>query len=157
MRSANQNAGGENASLVRLHLSFGWWTLLVFLTLGLVLESLHGFKVRWYLDVTNETRRLLWTLAHAHGTLLGLLNLAFAVSVAVLPPRSKRLARIASRALIGASVLMPGGFLLGGLVIYGGDPGLGILLLPLGAVLLFVGVLCAALQVRGKQAVSLDE
>jgi hypothetical protein len=151
MQSAKQNEPGGNASLVRLHLSFGWWALLVFLTLGLVLESLHGFKVRWYLDVTNETRRLLWTLAHAHGTLLGLLNLAFAASIAVLPPRSKRLERFASRALIGASVLMPGGFLLGGFVIYGGDPGLGILLLPLGAALLFLAVLCAALQIRREQ------
>ena len=40
------------------HLRFGWWSLLVFATLGLVLESLHGFKVRAYLDVSNETRRL---------------------------------------------------------------------------------------------------
>jgi len=56
------------------HLRFGWWSLLVFATLGLILESLHGFKVRAYLDVSNETRRLMWTLAHAHGTLLAVVS-----------------------------------------------------------------------------------
>ena len=34
------------------------------------------------------------------------------------------------------SVLLPGGFLLGGLVIHGGDPGIGIYLTPIGAALL---------------------
>jgi hypothetical protein len=63
------------------HLRFGWWTLLVFLTMGLVLEILHGFKAEAYLKVSNETRRLMWTLAHAHGTLLGLVNIAFAMTV----------------------------------------------------------------------------
>ncbi len=145
MPDEKQSAEAPLDPLVRSHLRFGWWSLLVFLTLGLVLEAMHGFKVRWYLDVTNETRRLLWRLAHAHGTLLGLLNLAFAGSLAILPRRPDRWKRIASRCLVGASVLMPSGFFLGGFVIYEGDPGLGILLLPIGAILLFVAVLCAAL------------
>ena len=29
------------------HLTTGWWTLLVFLTLGFVLEVLHGFRSGW--------------------------------------------------------------------------------------------------------------
>ena len=58
----------------RRHLRVGWWSLLLFATLGLVLESLQGFKVRAYLDVSNETRRLMWTLAHAHGTLVGIVT-----------------------------------------------------------------------------------
>ena len=45
-----------------------------------------------------------------------------------------------SGCLIGASILMPGGFFLGGWVTYGGDPGLRIFLLPIGAFLLFMGV-----------------
>ena len=69
------------AALARRHLQIGWWALLVFLSVGLVLEALHGLKVGLYLDVSNETRRLMWRLAHAHGTLLALVNLAFAVSV----------------------------------------------------------------------------
>ena len=61
----------------RLHLWFGWWALLIFLALGIVLEMLHGFKVGWYLNVENESRRLMWNLAHSHGTLLAFVNLAF--------------------------------------------------------------------------------
>ena len=29
--------------LTKRHLRFGWWALLLFLTLGLGLEALHGF------------------------------------------------------------------------------------------------------------------
>ena len=39
---------------------------------------------------------------------------------------------------------MPAGFFLGGTIIYGGDPGLGIILLPIGAVLLLIAVLLTA-------------
>ena len=55
------------------------------------------------------------------------------------------------RALLGAALLLPGGFLLGGLFPYGGDPGLGIFLVPPAAVLLFVGVgtTARALLARG--------
>ena len=126
------------------HLRFGWWMLLVFLSFGLLLEGLHGFKVGFYLDVSNETRRHMWTLGHAHGTLLAVVNLAFAFTVDRLPSWSEGPRQLASRCLIGASLLMPAGFVLGGAVVYSGDPGLGILLLPLGAALLFVAVLLSA-------------
>ena len=126
----------------------GWWTLLVFLTLGLALEALHGFKVGAYLKVSNETRRLMWTLAHAHGTLLGLVNLAFAATLRLLPawPESRRF--LASTALLAATILMPAGFFLGGAFIYAGDPGLGILLVPPGGVFLFTAVLLTALALK---------
>jgi hypothetical protein len=39
---------------------------------------------------------------------------------------------------------MPAGFFLGGLGIHGGDPGLGIALLPIGAAFLVVGVALTA-------------
>ena len=42
--------------LARRHLRFGWWSLLSFLTLGIALEAMHGLKVQWYLDVSNETQ-----------------------------------------------------------------------------------------------------
>jgi len=102
------------------------------------------FKVRWFLDVSNSTRRLLWTLAHAHGTLLGLVHIAFAVTLPALPGEAVRAQRIASLGLTAATVLLPGGFFLGGTFIYGGDPGLGILLVPLGALALLAGVLATA-------------
>ncbi|MBI3416814.1 MAG: hypothetical protein HY043_16110 [Verrucomicrobia bacterium] len=132
------------ASLVQRHLRVGWWTLLIFLTAGLALEALHGFKVGAYLKVSNETRRLMWTLAHAHGTLLGLVNLAFAMTTHVLRAWPERSQRLASAALLAATVLMPAGFFLGGVFIYAGDPGLGILLVPVGGILLFIAVLQTA-------------
>lgn len=130
------------------HLRIGWWTLLVFLTLGIVLEALHAFKIGGYLSVAHETRRLMWTLAHAHGTLLGLVNLAFASTLRFLPHWSGRPRGLASATLIGATLLMPAGFFLGGVNPRAGDPGLGILLLPIGAVLLLIAVLLAAIATK---------
>jgi hypothetical protein len=118
------------------HLRFGWWSLFLFATLGLTLEALHGFKVRLYLDVSNDTRRLMWTLAHAHGTLLGIVHVIFGLMVRVAPEMSSRNLRATSSSLIAASVLLPGGFFLGGVVFYSGDPGVGAILVPIGAALL---------------------
>ena len=132
----------------RLHLHVGWWSLLAFLTLGFILESFHGFKVGFYLDVSSSTRRLMWTLAHAHGTLFSLLNVLFALSIRVMPDWSEASRTLASRCLLGALVLIPLGFFLGGIFIRGGDPGLGVLLVPPGALLLFVGVLLTAKAAR---------
>jgi hypothetical protein len=129
-----------HSDYARRHLRFGWWSLLVFATLGLALESLHGFKVRAYLDVSNETRRLMWTLAHAHGTLLGVVHVIFALTLTAFQDLSARNLRLMSTSLVGASVLLPGGFFLGGVAFYSGDPGLGILLVPVGAVLLLTAV-----------------
>ena len=135
--------------LVGRHLHLGWWCLLGFLTLGIVLETFHGFKVGWYMDVSNETRRLMWTLAHTHGTLLGILHIAFAVTVlAAFTAGVGRGIQVASSCLILSGFCMPTGFFLGGVVIYDGDPGLGILLVPIGGILLFVAVLLTALGVR---------
>ena len=130
--------------LVRRHLRLGWWCLLLFLTLGLLLDALHGFKLGYYLDVSNATRRHMWTLAHAHGTLLALLHIAFAVSVRLLGRPHPRMLRWASGCLTASTGLLPGGFFLGGLYIYSGDPGLGIILVPAGALLLFVAVALTA-------------
>lgn len=138
------------AAYARRHLRFGWWSLLVFLTLGIALETMHGLKVGWYLDVTNETRRLMWTLAHTHGTLLGLVHLAFSLTACGGPAAAWR--RWASACLIGASVLLPGGFFLGGIFIYGGDPGLGVLLVPVGGLLLWLAVFRIARGVGATEA-----
>ena len=48
------------------------------------------------------------------------------------------------RELLGALVLLPLGFFLGGVFIYGGDPGIGVILVPPGALLLFISVLLIA-------------
>lgn len=136
--------GNELIACVRRHLHFGWWSLLAFLTLGIVLEGLHGFKVGAYLNVSNSTRRLMWTLAHAHGTMLALVQIAFGVTVRFVPEWEARQRELASACLRGATVLVPAGFFLGGLFIHTGDPGLGILLVPVGAVLLFGAVYMTA-------------
>ena len=147
--ASGQTRRQEDVFLVmRRHLRFGWWSLLIFLTLGLALELLHGFKVGAYLNVSNSTRRLMWTLAHAHGTLFGLIHVAFAFTVRTVPdwPATRR--ALASGALRSASILMPAGFFLGGMVIHGGDPGLGIVLVPVGALLLFVAVFLTAAGIK---------
>ena len=124
---------------------FGWWSFAVFALFGLLLEFLHGFKVPAYMDVSNETRRLMWTLAHAHGTLLSLVNVLFGLTVQA-PGLSEARQALISKALIGATFLLPGGFLLAGVVVYGGDPGLGITLVPAGAILL---ITASVLMARG--------
>ena len=117
----------------RRHLIFGWWALTSFALLGLALEGLHGFKAPWFLDAGYETRRLLWRLAHAHGALLSLAQLGFAATLASSWQRNPRGLRLTSTLLILAGLLLPLGFFLGGVTLYGGDPGPGILLAPVGA------------------------
>ncbi len=129
---------------IHRHLVFGWWALLVFLSLGILLEAFHGFKIGWYLDVSNETRRLMWTLGHAHGTLLALVNLAFAATLRMLQNLDAKMRSLASGGFLAATLLIPGGFLLGGFGIHSGDPGLGILLVPPGAVFLLSSVFLVA-------------
>jgi uncharacterized membrane protein len=126
------------------NLRFGWWSLLVFLSLGGALETLHGFKIGWYVDVGNETRRLMFTLAHAHGTLLALINIAAGLTARKVDRFELRPS--VSFALIWAAILLPAGFFLGGIVIYDGDPGLGVWLVPVGAILLFYSVARIALD-----------
>ena len=99
---------------------------------------MHGFKIGWYVDVGNDMRRLMFTLAHAHGTALALVNI-----VAGLTARNVEnfeLRSSVSFCLIWAGLLFPIGFFLGGLVTYGGDPGLGIWLVPIAALLLFYSI-----------------
>jgi hypothetical protein len=126
------------------NLRFGWWSLLFFLVFGGALETLHGFKIGWYLDVGNEVRRLLFTLAHAHGTLLALVNIAAGLTARSIVRFDLRPS--ISVALIWAAILLPGGFFLGGIVTYGGDPGLGVWLVPVGAVLLLYSIARIALD-----------
>ncbi len=135
----------ETDTLVRRHLRIGYVGLAVFLTLGAVLEALHGFKVGFYLDVDNETRRLMWRLAHAHGTLLALVHVVYALTIKAVPSAARP---IASSALSAALLLIPGGFFAGGISVAGGDPNLGVLLVPAGFVALLVSVAVTARALR---------
>ena len=130
------------------HLAWGWGSLAVWVLFGLGLEALHAFKVPWYLDVGMEPRRLMFQLAHAHGALLGGVNIAFALSQEHLA-WGKKGPDLASRLLKSATLLLPGGFLLGGIWIRGGDPGYGVLPAPLGGLLM-----CASMLLVGKAALA---
>jgi hypothetical protein len=140
-------ASVEPGSIVQRHFRFGWWSILVFLLLGLTLETLHGFKSQWFLSEQYEARRLVWRLAHAHGTLLGLVHIAFAFTISSMGISGAKRCRIASPCLHAATVLLPGGFFLGGIYTYDGDPGLGVFLAPCGGLALLVAVLMVALEV----------
>jgi membrane protein DedA with SNARE-associated domain len=131
------------------NLCFGWWTLLIFLSLGAILETLQGFKIGWYVDVGNETRRLMFTLAHAHGTLLAVVNIAAGLTARIVDRFALRTS--VSFALIWAAILLPAGFFLGGIVIYDGDPGLGVWLVPVGAALLFYSIARIALDLSRRK------
>ena len=140
--------GAMNSDLptvARRHLRLGWLGLAAFVVLGIVLEALHAFKVPLYLDVGNETRRLMWTLAHAHGTLLSLVQLAVASTAALLG--SEVVSDGASKALLVGWVMLPLGFFLGGIGTFGGDPGPGVFLAPVGALATVLGMGLVARQV----------
>jgi len=136
---ADETGGRGGSGRVRLHLALGWCLLTLFMFLGITLEAMHALKLGWYLDLANATRRLLFRLAHAHGVLLGLVNVCFALSIPHLELRGRRLGAWISRCVFLGSMLLPAGFLLGGIIVYGGDPNPGVLLSPIGALLLATG------------------
>jgi hypothetical protein len=113
---------------------------LLFLALGIGLETLHGFKIGGYLDRTHQIRRLMWTLAHAHGTLLALIQIAFAAGLGQFGTWTPGRMKWASIFLINALLLLPAGFFLGGIGHSEVDPSPGVLLVPFGALFLLTGV-----------------
>jgi hypothetical protein len=131
---------------IRKTVRMGWLLLAIALPFGVTLEALHGFKVQAYL--ASDMRREMWRLAHAHGTLLGMLCLVSAALAEAHIPEAIR-ARVLVMIRWGA-VLMPLGFFLGGVLNSEGDPSLGILLVPPGALLLIAALVRAALAPRAK-------
>lgn len=127
-----------------LHHRLGWTALTLFVAGGLVLEALHGLKIGGYLDPAQATRRELWTLAHAHGALIAVVNLVFASFVA--QQAQWKNAELASRLLLVALVLVPLGFFLGGALPGATDPGVGIWLVPPGGLALLAA--CALVARR---------
>ena len=122
---------------------FGWLMLAAFASVGIALEAFHGFKTGWYLEDAYETRRLLFTLGHAHGALLALINIVFGVASAVLGGNPGRLLQV-SRLLVVGTVLLPAGFFLGGFGLYGADPGIGVYLVPIGGLCVLAAFVVAA-------------
>ena len=114
----------------------GWVSLAFWMLVGLLLESLMAYKTPAYLQ--DAVRRELFRLGHAHGTVLGLVLIVAALSGERFRVQPARAVQMVLR--IGA-FLMPLGFLLAGIWHYESDPGLGIWLVPAGALLLIFGVI----------------
>lgn len=138
--STNNDLCVLRRNLAWRHYGIGWCALLLFLSLGAFLEFLHGFKVGFYLDPEHRLRRELWTLAHAHGALLALVQLGFAAGLMQFGHWTAGRLKLVSFFLLDATLLIPLGFFLGGLAPSETDPWVGILLVPLGALLLFIAV-----------------
>lgn len=108
----------------------GWISLFFWIAFGLLIEAFIGFRIPALLD--DPVRRDLFRLAHAHGTLLSVVLIVGAICARL---DLIRLDRISSFGLGSAAVLLPLGFLLGGLWHFKGEPGFGIVLAPIGALL----------------------
>jgi hypothetical protein len=134
----------ESDSKTPGELSFqGWVTVALWMTFGLLLESLLAYKSPAYL--ADAQRRELFRLAHAHGALLGLV-----LVIAALWVRSSgaAISRAAVNSLRLGAAFMPLGFFLSGLWHPEGDPGLGIWLVPPAALCLLFGLISIAWSSR---------
>lgn len=109
----------------------GWMSLAAWIVFGLLIEGLIGFRSPLLLD--DSVRREMFRLAHAHGTLLNLVLIAAAICARL---DLIRLGRLTSLGLRVAVILLPAGFLLSGVWHFKDDPGMAIVLVPLGALLL---------------------
>ena len=142
--SPDDRHGPPRDPAVRRTLRAGWLLLAVALPFGLTLEGFHAWKAPFY--VGSEVRREMWRLAHAHATLLGVVCLVFGALAERHVPAARR-ASVARQLRWGAA-LMPLGFFAGGILNSEGDPSLGVLLAPVGALLLIVALLRLAFQRR---------
>jgi uncharacterized membrane protein YgdD (TMEM256/DUF423 family) len=119
-----------------------WLSIALWMSFGLLLESLIGYRVPAYLR--DELRRELFRLAHTHGALLNLVLLGAALCIDRELVRPSKFGLLSLR--LGA-VVMPVGFLLGGIWHTEGEPGIGVWLAPLGGVLVILGAVDMAISV----------
>ncbi len=131
--------------LARRQLLWGFVGLTVFVVLGVLLEAFHAFKWMGYLHVDAESRRLLLRLAHAHGTLLSLLQIAVGLTGRAYPVMLRSVRPVL---YLLAQWLIPLGFLLGAVGARSGDPGPMIALLPVGALCLLGALASSAWSLR---------
>ncbi len=136
MPEGNQENG--TASMLRQ----GWVSVAVWMTVGLLLEGLLGYKAPSYLS--DPQRRELFRLAHSHGTLLGVILIVAALTA----QRFSLPSRLPQLSLRIGAVMMPVGFMLAGIWHPEGDPGLAIWLVPPGALLVIFGAVAIALSLK---------
>lgn len=143
MSDDDEDALAREALVIRHH-RVGWSLLAISATAGLLLETLVGFRVPWLVDVDVEIRRTMFRLAHAHGALLGLVHVGFALALGGGRLRGLASPGRTSMLLLVGSLAIPIGFLGGGAWIVGSDPGLLVLLVPAGAVAWIAGLVDVA-------------
>ncbi|MFV8755906.1 hypothetical protein ACNOYE_35595 [Nannocystaceae bacterium ST9] len=131
------------------HLRASLALVALFLASGLWLEAMIGLRAQGWLD--DPLRREFLRLGHAHGGLLGLLNLGLAWALERLATPASWAGKIRVAAWTGA-LLVGSGFMLGGLLHGPTDPGLPILIVPAGAMLLLASLVATALVRPGDAA-----
>lgn len=114
---------------------------------GLLFEGLIGYRSPAYLN--DPIRRELFRLAHAHGAILSLLLL---IADQYLTSRGIAIPRLAMLSLRIGAVIMPFGFLLGGIWHTETDPHFSIILSPIGGVMLIFGIVAIAFASLQKRA-----
>ena len=105
----------------------------VFLATGIWLEAMYGLRADGWIE--DDIRREFLRLGHAHGALLGLLNIGMAVGMERLQTPDGWARKIRVAGLVGAS-LVGLGFFTAGLWHGPTDPGPTVLLVPAGAFML---------------------
>jgi hypothetical protein len=123
-----------------------WISIAVWMTMGLLLEGLLAFRSPLYLQ--DDVRREMFRLAHSHGGVLNLLLLAAAFYVRIYSPA---IPVVALRAMQAGAILMPAGFLFGGLWHYDTDPGPGVFFAPVGGLMVIFGVIAIAVSAFSKK------
>lgn len=123
----------------------GWLGIALWMSFGLLLEGLLGYKIPAYL--IDSQRRELFQLAHAHGTLLSIVLIIAALCAKSFAVEISRPAQLSLRL---GTVVMPLGFLLAGVSHPEGDPGIAIWLVPPAALLVIFGAISIALACRKK-------
>lgn len=128
------------------HLRLSLALTALFLASGLWLEAMIGLRLAGWVD--DPLRREFLRLGHAHGGILGLLNLGVGLAIERLAT-PEPWARVIRPAALGGALLVGLGFIVGGVWHGPTDPGLPVLVVPAGALMLLGAVVAAALVRRG--------
>lgn len=141
---ASRVARVTRQELSQHHFAIGWVGLAIAVMGGVALDAMLGTKTGLYLDVENETRRLMWRLAHAHAAGVALVHIALGAYLNTTQAEVSFSLRMASRLISVALLLLPAGFALGGIQLFGDEPGLGIFLTPIGGLALAAATVIVA-------------
>lgn len=131
------------------HLRWSLALTAVFLALGIWLEAMIGLRLGGWVD--DPLRREFLRLGHAHGGLLGLVNVGVHWGLHALATPAAWAGAI-RRATWAGALLVGVGFVAGGLLHGPTDPGPPILVVPAGALLLLAGLVAAAVVRPGDRA-----